>query len=169
MSKKKIRDLSTDERAEYAAGVKSLRQSKGFTQQALADAAGVSRQTINNIERAVKVPQADVLSNVLRVLGVDIEENVFEEQTDLWLSIMGTLIESIDVSRRQQTVDRALKVLAAGIADVPEASEANVGRPQDNVVYPKQWTEESEAAFVEQYDAVAKGEVIEIDADDHTP
>ena len=116
MSKKEIPELSRAERVEYARKVKSLRQSAGMTQQELADAAGVSRQTVNTLESGDKAPHSDSILRVLRVFGIDAEEHRFSEQTELWLHVMGALIEAIPASRQHHTVNRAILVLSDGVS-----------------------------------------------------
>ena len=50
--------------------VKELRTEKGWTQQELADAVGVSRQSINSIERERYVPSLLLALTFARVFGV---------------------------------------------------------------------------------------------------
>jgi len=55
--------------------VKELREAKGWTQQELADLVGVSRQSINSIERGRYVPSlmlALIFSRVFRISTDDI-------------------------------------------------------------------------------------------------
>ena len=115
MSKNDLGNLSKDERAALSARVRPLRQAANLKQDELAELADVSRQTISNMENGSITPQADVLGRVLRVLGVDLETSRFEPQTDLWLSMIGTLIEAIPERDRPPAVDGAIRVLAEGV------------------------------------------------------
>jgi putative transcriptional regulator len=54
--------------------VKDLRVEKGWTQQELADAVGVSRQSINSIERERYVPSLPLALAFARVFKVPVEE-----------------------------------------------------------------------------------------------
>jgi putative transcriptional regulator len=54
--------------------VKELRGERGWTQQQLADAVGVSRQSINSIERERYVPSLALALTFARVFGVSTEE-----------------------------------------------------------------------------------------------
>jgi len=108
-------ELSEDERAEYASQVKTLRQAKNLTQRQLADLANVSRATINTLESGSTTPQTGKLTQVLAVLGVDLGEPQFDEQTQLWLSMMGTMIEAIPEPRRLQYVNAAIRKLSDGL------------------------------------------------------
>lgn len=107
--------MSKERRADFARRVKALRQSAGMTQQDLAEAAGVTRQTIVGIETGATVPQLGVLVRVLGPLGVDIDGPRFNDQTESWLAMMGSLIEAIPTPRREPTVNSAIRVLADGI------------------------------------------------------
>ena len=49
--------------------VKELRAARGWTQQELADAVGVSRQSVNSIERERYVPSLPLALAVARVFG----------------------------------------------------------------------------------------------------
>ena len=54
--------------------VKELRDARGWTQQQLADAVGVSRQSINSIERNRYVPSLDLALKFARVFEVSTDE-----------------------------------------------------------------------------------------------
>jgi putative transcriptional regulator len=54
--------------------VKELRSSLGWTQQELADAVGVSRQSINSIERDRYVPSLMLALNFARVFGCPLDQ-----------------------------------------------------------------------------------------------
>jgi len=94
-------------------------------QEDLAAAAGVSRPTIIGIESGTSVPQEGKLVRILAVLGVDVDGPRFGQQTELWLSMMGTLIEAIPEQRREPSVNAAIRELTAGIQG------PNVGRADD--------------------------------------
>ena len=54
--------------------VKELRSARGWTQQELADAVGVSRQSINSIERDRYVPSLELALTFGRVFGVQMDD-----------------------------------------------------------------------------------------------
>ena len=54
--------------------VKELRIARGWTQQELADAVGVSRQSINSIERERYVPSLPLALTFAKVFGVTTDE-----------------------------------------------------------------------------------------------
>ena len=56
--------------------VKELRSTRGWTQQQLAEAVGVSRQSINSIERDRYVPSLMLALSFGRVFGCAVEEIV---------------------------------------------------------------------------------------------
>lgn len=107
--------MTSTQRRVYAERVKLLRQAAGLRQEDLAAAAGVSRPTIIGIENGTSVPQQDKLIRILGVLGVDVEGPKFGEQTERWLTMMGSLIEAIPVQRREPAVNAAIRELTAGI------------------------------------------------------
>lgn len=102
------------ERQELARHVRSLRQSAGLTQGGLASLAGVSRQTVSNLERGT-VPQGETLRTVLTALGVEPDQSSFSAETETWLVMIGTIIESLPPERRVAAVDRAVRVLSADV------------------------------------------------------
>ena len=54
--------------------VKELRDARGWTQEQLADAVGVSRQSINSIERDRYVPSLPLALTFARVFGCPTDE-----------------------------------------------------------------------------------------------
>ena len=62
--------------------LKVLRAERDWTQAGLADAVGVSRKTINTIERGVFAPSAVLALRIARVFGVAVED-VFTLVDDL--------------------------------------------------------------------------------------
>ena len=54
--------------------LKTLRQDRGMTQQALADALGVSRQTVHSIEAGKYDPSLPLAFKIARLLGLAIEQ-----------------------------------------------------------------------------------------------
>jgi putative transcriptional regulator len=60
--------------AEVVNRVKELRDARGWTQQQLADAVGVSRQSINSIERDRYIPSLPLALTFARVFACSTEE-----------------------------------------------------------------------------------------------
>jgi putative transcriptional regulator len=61
--------------------VKELRTNRGLTQEQLADAAGVSRQSINSIERNRYVPSLELALTFARVFACATDD-IFKLETD---------------------------------------------------------------------------------------
>ena len=59
--------------------MKKARAAKGLSQQALADALGVSRQTINAIEKGDYNPTIKLCIGICRVLGLTLNDLFWEE------------------------------------------------------------------------------------------
>lgn len=57
--------------------IREFRQNKGLTQQELADAAGVTRQTINALENARYNPSLLLAYKITKILDKDSIEEVF--------------------------------------------------------------------------------------------
>jgi len=62
--------------------LKELRRLRAMSQQELADAAGVGRNTISRIERGETGAQGRTLRRVAEVLGVDVAQLVKREADD---------------------------------------------------------------------------------------
>lgn len=62
--------------------MKKARTEKGLSQQALADALGVSRQTINAIEKGDYNPTIRLCVGICKVLGLTLNDLFWEETTD---------------------------------------------------------------------------------------
>ena len=60
--------------------MKKARAEKGLSQQALADALGVSRQTINAIEKGDYNPTIKLCIGICRVLGLTLNDLFWEEE-----------------------------------------------------------------------------------------
>ena len=67
--------------AKIANRVKDLRMARGWTQEELAHAVGVSRQSINSIERNRYVPSLELALTFARVFGCPTEEIFHLEKT----------------------------------------------------------------------------------------
>ena len=62
--------------------MKKARAEKGLSQQGLADALGVSRQTINAIEKGDYNPTIKLCIGICRVLGLTLNDLFWEEEYD---------------------------------------------------------------------------------------
>ncbi len=62
--------------------IKVARAQKDMTQKELADAVGVSRQTINAIEKGEYNPTIKLCRNICRVLGKGLDELFWEDDED---------------------------------------------------------------------------------------
>ena len=62
--------------------LKAARAERDMTQKALADAAGVSRQTINAIEQGEYNPTIKLCLTICRLLGKSLDELFWEDEED---------------------------------------------------------------------------------------
>lgn len=67
------RKLTEQDRLDYAKQVRMIRNMRGMSQADLAEAAGVGRGTVLNIENGKTIPQADVLLRIMRALDMVVE------------------------------------------------------------------------------------------------
>lgn len=114
--------------------VKELRQRANLKQEDLSELAGVSRQTLSDIENAnTNAPQMKTLIRIYDALGIDIAPPEFEGQTQQWLAMLGALIEAIPTERRPAAVDKAVVVLTGELtrrSNVTALPARNVGTPR---------------------------------------
>ena len=99
----------------------------GLSQTGLADAAGLSRQTISEIERAATNPSLDVIDRIVRALGITIDR--------LFVIHRSGLVEDEELARRRST-GREDTVDAFELLDAVEEAAgrsrrfSNAGRPR---------------------------------------
>lgn len=111
MSTKDFFNMTARERAELASQVKAVRLQVGLTQQELADEAGVTRQSVGNIESGGVTPQAKTLLPVLEALGIVPARAEFSAETSLWLAIVGGIMDSLPQERRARAGQAAVSAV----------------------------------------------------------
>jgi transcriptional regulator with XRE-family HTH domain len=126
MARIQITGSTQQERMRYATYIEPLRKQRGLSQAELAMAANAGRNTIGNYEAGKTAPQEDVLRRIFDVLGMPTDANTFEPQTEEWLAMLGSLIESIDEEHRQPAVYEARNGLIVAMTRHP-----NVGGDQE--------------------------------------
>lgn len=118
--------MATSERRALASQVKRVRLANDMTQAELAAAAQVSRQTLSDIENDVRVPQAGVLRRLLDVLGIEQRPSGHEDDTRMWLGLIGGALDALPHDRRQIAGKKALDVVSAELV-------SNVGEVDEDV------------------------------------
>lgn len=121
MSKTSFEELSFAERKALADRVKPARQEKGLKQEELADLIGATRQTISNIERG-QVPQAQTLARIYEVLGIELAPYEHKPKTDVWLGIIGAMLDSTP----DDLVDEAGRAATAAITNTWTSTRMSV-------------------------------------------
>lgn len=94
------------------ARLRELRAARGFTQEQLCEAAGVSVDAVNRIERGERTPTLATLASLARALGVEI--------TDLVRS------EPLPAPRFKPPVQRLVTMLSSQPDEVLDAAEQMV-------------------------------------------
>ena len=67
-----MRELD-DYKAAIAVNIRGYREALGFTQQQVADRAGLARSHVSSLEQGIGNPSLDSLHSLARALGVDVE------------------------------------------------------------------------------------------------
>lgn len=133
MSKSSSARLTLNERARLSAMVRERREALGLTQAQLAERADVARQSISNIENAATVPQHAVLDRILDVLGIKPYETAFSPETEMWLGVIGGILEAIPEDGRNVAGQRAASVVTEELARY--AARPNVGDVTEDDVH----------------------------------
>jgi transcriptional regulator with XRE-family HTH domain len=66
---------------DLGAEIRMRRERRGWTQDDLAELCGVTRATISNAERGVRMPRNMMLAQLLTVIGIDMRELLARWQT----------------------------------------------------------------------------------------
>lgn len=103
-------DIST----QLAANLKRLRDSKGLSQQALADLSGVPRPTVAHLESGQANPTLSVVSKLARSLGVTLDGLLASDRVELRLIEPGEL----RVERRGKTKRTGILPDGVGVGDL---------------------------------------------------
>lgn len=122
MSRKKSELGSREGRAFWAARVKDRRIELGLRQEDLAAEADVSRTTLIDIEAGRLVPQTGTLLRLLDALGLNPATEVeFSEDTQLWLGVIGGLIEALPSERRGRAGQAAVSAITLELKQRPDS------------------------------------------------
>lgn len=164
MSTKDLSNLTSQERADLAAQVKAVRLQVGLTQQELADEAGVTRQSVGNIESGGTTPQAKTLLPILKALGIAASPATFSSETSRWLAIVGGIMDSLPSDRRaiagQSAVSAVTQELVSASSNVIVGSFGNNADDEDLDI-----PDNVEEEWAGRYAAHPKGD----EPQDHTP
>jgi transcriptional regulator with XRE-family HTH domain len=106
--------VDEDLRGEVGRRVASKRKARGWTQQQLADEAGVSRGTVVSIEAGRAQNQPPKLASVLEALGMNADTASSPEPDDAWpqkVRIFARVIGHHVSSMPEKDQDKAIEVL----------------------------------------------------------
>ncbi|AJT42389.1 helix-turn-helix transcriptional regulator [Psychromicrobium lacuslunae] len=113
---------SLKDRLSYGSLIRDLRIGKNITQEGLAEIAGVSRQTVSNIESGKTAAQPAVMESILRGLGVGRASDV-SPTANRYLAILGPMIDALDDDVLDEAMAKVVKVLVEAISD-PKGDKA---------------------------------------------
>jgi len=109
-------DRSTaQERLLYGSAIQGLRKALDLTQAEVADAANVSARTVRNIEKGDVAAQPAVLKRILLALDVTVGGVHLRPETEMWLSILGPLIEALPEDSQTAVMKQVLRTLTRHI------------------------------------------------------
>lgn len=97
-------------RLTYSRQLRSARANAGMTQQEVAEAAGVSRNTYASMESGAKIPQSEKLWSVMLVLGIR-PDRTEPEWLQEWWRIIEPLARRLPEESRGVAMGRIVKVL----------------------------------------------------------
>lgn len=123
MTNRSGQKLTQSQRVALAQQVKVARVERGLTQAELAEAAGVSRQTVSNMETGQRAPQESALRKLMDVLGIELSEDVLSEDTRLWVGLIGGMLEALPEQRRARAGKAALDAATAELLSNVSGSE----------------------------------------------
>ncbi|QAB17518.1 XRE family transcriptional regulator [Leucobacter muris] len=128
MSKKKSSRVDNDKRVETARQVKTLRVEMGMTQQELADAAGVTRQSVSNLELGVTTPQRGTVEKIFAVLGINPTRLGLSDETMMWIGMLGGILDALPEDRRARAGKAAVDAATAELVDMAKSGEGVAAR-----------------------------------------
>lgn len=106
--------LSEQERLNYASKIATARKIRGWRQDELAEAAGVARTTVVNVERGKTVPQMEVLWRLMTALDMTGDFGAPQpEWIEQYFRIMAPLMQRIPEAQRAAVMSEVITRLAA--------------------------------------------------------
>jgi len=115
-----------EESLDYGRAIRSIREERGLTLEALAEAAGVSASYLSEVERGLKRPSTDVVAKIADAFGMlPSEFLVFVES----LSSRSLRMPLMAAAQLESPMRRAFQAAAA-----PAALEARMSRPSSRTL-----------------------------------
>lgn len=111
-------DMTKTERRALIAAVRAARIALGMTQSELAEAAGVSLKTVNNMESGRTDGQDATVARMAHAVGLE-ESPVLDDSTQQLLAVLGPLIQQIPETRRATPVAQCVAILSDAIRRGP--------------------------------------------------
>lgn len=114
-----VDSLTLDERQKLGPKVREARLSLGMKQAELADAAGISRKTLSDLEQGRRGAQAGVLHKVLSALGVPQvgdAETKYSEATQLFIASTAPIFDTLPVDEQSGAHEDVVALLASRLA-----------------------------------------------------
>ena len=115
------------ERKELGETIRDFRGKRGWTQDELAEHAGVSVRTVGNLERGAVVSQAGVLGKVLDTLGIQRPEDPWagDVMFEGFLKAVGLTVWNADPDEQARLIIEVYRLLMPGPMNGPSGLSEN--------------------------------------------
>lgn len=105
-----IPNMDEQQRLTFARQLRAARAERGMTQQAVAEAAGIARNTYANMESGKQIPQAEKLWSAMLVLGIRPDRHE-PEWLQEWWRIIEPLARQVPESDRGAVMGEIVRTL----------------------------------------------------------
>lgn len=123
-----------EQRKLIASTIRPERRALGMTQLELAEATGLTRRTITAIESGERIPQSDVLTRLLRALGITDRTTPVDQDVSAIAALLTALLERVPPADRVIVARRMIGLLADTIErDNLSAADALLDQVEDRM------------------------------------
>lgn len=142
-----LRGATSEERSSLARLIQPARKRLGMKQEDLAQASGISRTSVVNMESGKVTPQEEQLRKVFSVLGIPTEDD-FNAEIRGQLAVIGGMLQAFPDRERDVAVELVIETLGARLRVVsatPDLPAEGVGvsaehdQPSNVVRGPQAW------------------------------
>lgn len=110
-----LRSVDRHARAAWGPVILKARETQGWTQEALAQASGISRRTIGTIENSKSTGHEGSVLKLLKALGLSEPLNRSEPDIDGYVAMLRPLLRQLTVAERAAVMPEVVSLLARAI------------------------------------------------------